>query len=184
MVRIYKKNFFNILKIVSLLKKGKVGVIPTDTVYGISGKVPDTEKLIFKIKGRIPEKAFIQLIAKKKDISNYTDTIIPNSILKHWPGPLTIIVKLKSSEKSVAFRCPADRWLRILLNFCKFPLYSTSVNRTGSELKTNIKDIVSEFSNELDFIVDSGELNNLPSTIVDLTGKEPKVLRQGIIKID
>lgn len=182
-IMLLKKNIFTIIKVANFLKKNKVGVIPTDTVYGISGIVPTSKEKIQKLKGRGEEKPFIQLIAKPKDIYTYTDIKIPKNIYKIWPNALTIIVPLKNSELKVAFRCPKDKWLRNVIKFCKKPIYSTSVNRTGQPLLKDIDSILQEFNTELDFIVDGGVLDNSPSTIIDLSENNIKILRQGIIKI-
>lgn len=179
-----KKSFFSINKVVNHLKNGKIAILPTDTVYGISGIVPNSEDKIKNIKGRSETKPFIQLISEPDDIYLYTEKKIPDVIFNFWPGPLTIIVPVKETEKTVAFRCPADKWLRKIIKKCKSPIYSTSVNRSGMPLITNINDMIKEFSNEIDLVVYNGVLENKPSTIIDLTGDCPKIIRQGAIEIN
>ena len=83
---------------VDYLRRGKVVVLPTDTVYGFSGIVDGrhysfhTFEKICAIKSRPEGKNFIQLIARPEDIKKYTRDVIPESLLAKWPGPLSIIV--------------------------------------------------------------------------------------------
>lgn len=186
-----------------LLKQGKICILPTDTVYGFSGIVDlknqisyKTDDLIRKIKGRAENKALIQLIAKPSDLKIYTDDKIPQEILEKWPGPLTIIVNVKQNSPlaqnfaTVAFRCPGDEWLRNIIEECKSPLYSTSVNRSGKEVLSEISKIKDEFKSEVSLIVDDGDKKNaLPSTIIRIEKDESgnsaiKILRQGAVKIE
>lgn len=201
---IKSKNDKNSLKIaVDFLKQGKICILPTDTVYGFSGIVDlknqisyKTDDLIRKIKGRAENKALIQLIAKPSDLKIYTDDKIPEKILEKWPGPLTVIVNTKKNSPlaqkfpTVAFRCPGDEWLRNIIQECKSPLYSTSVNRSGKEVLNEISKIKDEFASEVSLIVDDGDKKNaLPSTIIRIEKDESgnsaiKILRQGAVKIE
>lgn len=186
---IYHKSDKNSKKIVikTLLNNGIV-ILPTDTVYGFSGitKSETTDSRIRKIKGREETKPFIQLISNPKEIKKYTDDKIPSKILKYWPGPLTIIVNDKrQTGVTTAFRCPGDKWLRQIIKKCKSPVYSTSVNRSGSPVLDNEKDIVDEFELETDLIILDGEKKgSLPSTIIKIVDDKVEVLRQGSLKID
>lgn len=175
------------------LKCGKICVLPTDTVYGFSGIAENslqekfgTDEKIRKIKGREEKKPFIQLVSSPDEISKYSDFKIPEQLAQKWPGALTVIVPLKFpfSEKNatVAFRCPGDLWLRNVIAECGFPIYSTSVNRSGSPVLDSVCKIEKEFSNEVDLIVDDGDKKgSLPSTIVLLKNGGWKVLRQGSV---
>ncbi len=170
-------------QIVAALMKGSAVIIPTDTVYGFSGIVPQTDGIIRDIKGRSETKPFIQLIAEPKDLSLYTDDAVPDTLLKYWPGPLTIIVNNKISGTTTAFRCPGDSWLRSIIKECGVPLYSSSVNRSGSPLLTQVSDMEKEFGKEVALIIDGGETpeDAQPSTIVSVTEGTMRVIRQGAI---
>ncbi|UTC68161.1 MULTISPECIES: L-threonylcarbamoyladenylate synthase [unclassified Treponema] len=167
----------------SVLKNGEIIIIPTDTVYGFSGIIPSTKEKIIKIKKRDAAKSFIGLIEKPQDIYKYTDRLIPQSVLNLWPGPLSIIVPDREGGGTSAFRCPDDNWLRNLIKKTGFPIYSTSVNYSGLPVLSNIKDIISEFEDKVSLIIDGGEQKGLSSTIVDLTDKEPRILRQGALHL-
>jgi len=99
-------------KVADILRQGGVVIIPTDTVYGFSSivQVQDsslstfcTDAAIRKIKGRSESKPLIQLIANPQDLSFYTDDDIPQSLLKKWPGALTIIVHTKKILHCINF---------------------------------------------------------------------------------
>lgn len=166
------------------LKQEKVVLIPTDTVYGFSGIVGKTDEKIRKIKGRSETKPFIQLISKKEDLASITDEKVPEELLKFWPGPLTIIVKEKKSDSTVALRVPGDKWLCDVISLCGKPIYSTSANRSGFACKTNVSELEKEFENDVDLMVFDGDLkNSLPSTIVSVLDGKIKLIREGAVKI-
>lgn len=194
---ICNKSDDDIKKVVETLKNGGIAIIPTDTVYGFSGIVDfksnkkfNSDEKIRRIKGRDEKKPFIQLISKPEDIYLFTDIKIPENIYKLWPGALTVIVPLKKNNplnldySTVAFRCPGDEWLRKIIEKCGAPIYSTSVNRSGSPVLENYNDILEEFINEVDVIVEDGDKNgSLPSTLILLENEGYKILRQGSIII-
>lgn len=176
----------------NLLSQGNIVIIPTDTVYGVSGIVSDdktfdknVQNKIINVKGRDESKKMIQLISSPLDIYKYTNQKIPNSILSYWPGPLTIIVKDKNNENStIAVRCPGDQWLRNVIKDCGFPLYSTSVNLSGCPILETEEEILKTFSDKVNLIVlDGDKKNGVPSTIVKIDGESFSVLRQGAIKL-
>lgn len=158
----------------------KVVLIPTDTVYGFSGIVPDTDSLIRKIKGREETKPFIQLIYNISWLNRITDDKIPNTLLQYWPGPLTIIVNDKNYGGTVALRCPKDEWLLEVLRNVDSPIYSTSANKSHKTASGFINELINEFEDEVSIIIDDGDkLDAKPSTIVKIEQGNYKVLRQG-----
>lgn len=175
---------------IEFLKKGKVGIIPCDTIYGIVGLAPDTDNTIRIIKGRAEDKPFLRLI-NSKDITNFSNTIIPDKLLSLWPGPFTYIVNLISPEKipssvgtieynTSAIRYPKDDFLQAILKGLDSSIYSTSVNFAGQEALNNIDDIIKNFSDKVDFIVDGGDITKaIPSAIIDLSKDKPIILRSG-----
>ncbi len=179
---------------VSYLRRGKVIIIPTDTVYGFSGIVDGrhysfhTNQEICRIKGRSEEKQLIQLIAEPSDVKKYTRDLIPDELFSKWPGPLTIIVHTFAKDgnfETTAFRCPDDPWLREVIRQCGAPVYSTSVNKSGENNLETVQEIKSVFGKDVALIIDDGNRSGgIPSTIVkiDEEGKA-EVLRQGSVKI-
>jgi L-threonylcarbamoyladenylate synthase len=158
-------------------------ILPTDTLYGFSGIIPDTDSAIRVIKGRGETKPFIQLLASADDLSFYTDTAIPAELRGHWPGPLTIIVPVRAGG-TAGFRVPADPWLRSLITKLGAPIYSTSVNRTGSPPLTNPDAMAAEFAGEVPLVVRAPRpLAGPPSTLVALTPTGYTVLRKGALDL-
>ena len=182
-MRIQKKAPNSAVAAAAELKQGHIVIIPTDTIYGFSGLIGKTAEAIARIKGRAENKPFIALIAEPADIYRYTDIKIPERILRLWPAPLTLIVPLKG-QGTQAFRCPADDWLRSVVAAAGDAVYSTSVNRSGTAPLTDIETICKEFEDSVALVVDGGNLEGLPSTLVDLTSGSPRVLRQGAVVID
>ncbi|MBQ3670607.1 MAG: L-threonylcarbamoyladenylate synthase [Treponema sp.] len=176
------------------LRRGKVVVLPTDTVYGFSGIVDGrhysfhTDKEIARLKGTDPNKPLIQLLSRPEDLKKYTRDLVPDFLLEKWPGPLTIIVHTlaKGGEfTTTAFRCPDDEWLRKIVALCGAPIYSTSVNKTGNPVLDNISQIKSEFGRDVPLIIDDGDMKGgVPSTIVRIDERgEVEVVREGSLKI-
>lgn len=174
----------------NILKNGGVTILPTDTVYGFSGianpniKNDAIDERIRKIKGRGEDKPFIVLISSPEEIIKYSAEKIPEKILQHWPGALTVIVK-DLHGGTAAFRCPGDEWLRNVIEKCGCPISSTSVNRSGKPVLQNISEICAEFGNEVDLIVDDGDKPDaIPSTIVRVDSGKIEVIRQGCLRIE
>ena len=195
---IIKKNDPNSIKAVAeSINGGGVVILPTDTVYGFSAladhygrRESGGDHRIRVIKGRSETKPMIELIPDPLSIFKYTDDKIPESLLNKWPGSLTIIVHLKdvssstASSPTVAFRCPGDEWLRSVISLCDYPIYSTSVNRSGSPVLDEVSLIKAEFEDEVSMIVDDGDKQGaLPFTIVSIDSGEVKILRQGAVRI-
>ncbi len=197
MISIEKNDSASLQKAVDCLSAGKIVILPTDTVYGFSGLVDlkgserkACDSLIRKIKGRDEGKPFIELIASPEEIWNYTDEKIPENLLKLWPGPLTLIVPIKkdapldSQLQTIAFRCPGDPWLRNVIKLAGRPIYSSSVNRSGSPVLSSIAEIEAEFGEEVALIVRDGDkTGSLPSTIVAVQKGNIRIVRQGSLEI-
>src|SRR5574344_2074977 len=188
----------SVAKAVESLKKGEVTILPTDTVYGFSGIVDvadavkkyHTDVAIRAIKGRSETKPLIELIAKPEDIKLYTNDALPDSLLSKWPGALTVIVNCKADNpladnpKTVAFRCPGDAWIREIIEQCGCPIFSTSVNRSGSPVLDTVAAIEAEFASEVSLFVSDGDKKGaLPSTLVSCAGGKITVIRQGAVTI-
>lgn len=175
-----------------LLKQGRVGVLPTDTIYGLSCialSQPSVQR-IHLLKHRDKAKPFVILISK---INQLTSLGINNAqtapALAYWPGPLTLICEapqapnwLSLGTATLAIRQPNSRQLRRLMDETG-PLISTSVNFQGSKPSANIGEAMSYFGDKLDFYVDAGEMQSMPSTIVKSVSGKLKLIRQGVIRI-
>ena len=166
----------------SRILNNKVVIIPTDTIYGFSG-LPSTEKILMNIKKREESKKLIYLIEKPEMVLKYIDISFYSKfeldfLLSHWPAPLTIIYKNKT-ESTIALRCPKDDWLNSLLSSVGSPIFSTSVNISGTPSMEKIETIKNAFQKDVPLIVDGGDIKGESSTIIDVSKRPFKVLRKG-----
>ncbi len=184
-------NLSEFLKVKKEDLKGKVIVFPTDTVYGIGTPWLDYDGIekIYELKKRDGRKPLAVLVHSFDQIKDYIEVVNDRTselIDKYWPGAVTFIFKKKDSFayplNTIAFRVPNSKIaLEILKEFG--PLATTSVNLSGEEPINNVEEILDKFS-DIDYIItNKEEFSSVSSTIVDLTTKEIKILRQGEIKI-
>ena len=180
-------------KAISSLSKGRIIVYPTDTLYGLGADIFNKEavKQVFKIKNRplsLPISIAVSCIEDLDKIA-YVDNKIKKIIDIFLPGKLTIIIKkrksvpsiITSGKENIAIRIPNNiKALQILSDFG--PLTCTSANIHGKATPTNINDIQMQFKDvDISVYINDGELKDMASTIVDLTGKKPLILREGVI---
>ena len=178
----------------SIVKNGGVIVFPTDTLYGI-GCNPYDEKAvdkIFKIKNRDKKNPLPILASSVVDIERIV--LLSRTAKKlaqiYWPGALTIIVplidkkisdNLRAGKMSVGVRVPNNICVLSLLKACKY-LTGTSANKSGEPGCKSFSEVLSSSLRGFDAILDGGEVEEgVQSTIVDLTGQHPRVIREGAI---
>ena len=172
------------------LKDGGIVVLPTDTLHGFSAALSaeDAVRRIGELKGSSDRKQYIVLAASVDMVARYVWTfgcVGRDRLARVWPAPLTAV--LPAGERcpewmgdSVAFRVPALEPLRRLIARLGEPVVSTSVNRSGTPPLADPTDIRREFSENVETIVAGPAAQELSaSTIVDLTGEQPVVLRIG-----
>lgn len=182
--------------IVEIIKRGGLVIIPTDTVYGIIGDATneDTIRRVFEIKKRDFNKPLLMLVNSVDMLENYVSNVSDleyKIIDEYWPGPLTIVFKkndnvsdlLTARKDTIGVRYPNNKMLLDIISKVGRPLLSTSVNISGNPNITDVKNIEDEIANSVDFIMDGGVCNNLPSTIVECKGNDVVVLRNGAIDI-
>lgn len=179
-----KKNCIAITS--SFILNKEVVIIPTDTIYGFSG-LPSVENSLLNIKKRDKNKKLIYLIEKPEMALEYVDFTFYSKLeldflLSLWPNPVTIIYKSKT--ETIALRCPKDAWLNALLSKIGSPIFSTSVNISGSTSLEEISKIKSVFQKDVSLIVDAGDIKRVSSTIVDASKKPFSILRQGSYTIN
>jgi len=179
---------------IKILKQGGVGIIPTDTVYGIVCSAFSSLALdrLFKLKGRDANKPPVVVIADIADLEKFGADITPvhlDFIKKFWPGPVTIIFKISNKFKyldkglGLAVRLPNDEPFRYFLRQTG-PLATSSTNIQGLPPARNIYEAQGYFGDKVDFYEDGGDLYSPPSTLVDLRDGKVKILRQGSAIID
>ncbi len=185
---------YDITKCASIVKNGGVIVFPTDTLYGI-GCDPYDEKAvdkIFKIKNRDKINPLPILASSVVDIERIV--LLSRTAKKlaqiYWPGALTIIVplidkkisdNLRAGKMSIGVRVPNNVCVLSLLKDCKY-LTGTSANKSGEPGCKSFSEVLSSSLRGFDAILDGGEVEEgVQSTIVDLTGQHPRVIREGAI---
>ncbi|HVP17690.1 MAG TPA: L-threonylcarbamoyladenylate synthase [Spirochaetia bacterium] len=170
-------------RLVAILSRGGVAIVPCDTMYGIVGLAPETDGKIRRIKGRGEDKPFLQLIGDSSWVARMSDMAVPAALSRHWPGPLTLVFPARGGG-SVALRYPDSPFLQRLLDALGRPLYSTSVNRSGAPPLADIATMVKEFEKDVDLIYDAGRSSSgPPSTLIDITRRPFQVLRPGAIHV-
>ncbi len=179
---------------IEILKNGGVGVIPTDTIYGIVCSAFEKEALerIFEIKGRDENKPPVVVIADVEDLKKFNIDIpekIYKFISKYWPGKISIIFPISSDfayldkGRGLAIRLPADDKLREFLRKTG-PLATSSANLQNFPPAKNICEARNYFGDKVDLYIDGGELNSLPSTLVKIVGDDVEIIREGAVKIE
>lgn len=200
-IRIYedKPSEAAIKKVVEVLKDGGLVIYPTDTVYGLGCDITNSRALekIAKIKGIKLEKANFSFVCS--DLSNLSDYVkqIDTStfkILKRaLPGPYTFILpgnndlpKEFRKKKTVGIRVPDNNIAREIVKLLGNPIVSTSIHDEDEviEYSTDPELIFEKWNNKVDLVIDGGYGDNVASTIIDLTGYEPEVVREGKGSLD
>lgn len=195
-MRVIDLTFKDTGKIIELLKTGKIGVLPTDTIYGIVGSTLSKQIIeeIYFLRRRDASKPMIILIASLDDLSKFDINITEQQrefLKKIWPNPISVVLPclspnffyLHRGKESLAFRMPKkDQLLKIIEE--TGPLVAPSANTEGEKAAENIIQAKKYFGDKISFYVDGGELKSRASTIIQLYEDGTKiVLREGEFKI-
>lgn len=169
---------------VEALARGGIVVVPTETVYGIAARADDAEAIdrIYALKTRPPEKALQLLVPNGSWIDRLARPSIQARELagRFWPGPLTILVPGLGAQDVVGLRVPAHPVAQALLDRVG-PLAATSANRSGDPTPSKIDAIRDLFGDGVDVYLDGGTIEGFASTVVDMSGDEPVIVREGAI---
>jgi L-threonylcarbamoyladenylate synthase len=182
----------------AFLKKNDLVAFPTETVYGLGANAlaPTAIRKIFKAKGRPSDNPLIVHIAKKKELFQLVENVPISALIlikKFWPGPLTIILKrskaipreISAGLDTVAVRLPKNKIARSLISAAGFPLAAPSANISGRPSPTAASHVMDDLRGKIACIIDGGTTQvGLESTVVDLTGKIPEILRPGKISLE
>ena len=183
-------------EIVNKIVNGKIGVVPTDTLYGFSCSALNNASVerIYDIKQREKNKPFIVLISSIDSIKDFGINLTDQQyrfLQKNWPNCLTIVLDcpnekfeyLHRGNNSIGFRMPKNQWLLDIIKSTG-PITSTTINISGEPPITNVIEAQNKFGNLIDFIVDHGELIGNASTVIKLLPDATfTVLREGDAKI-
>jgi L-threonylcarbamoyladenylate synthase len=169
---------------------------PTDTVYGLGADAFSTPAILklFEIKQRPYNQAIAVLLGDPDQLGMVTEN--PNRVAmelaeQHWPGALTLVVprhpnmpEILSPEPTLGVRIPDHPAALALLRLAG-PLAVTSANLSGQPNTTTAQEVLAQLDGKIDLLLDGGKIpGGTPSTVVDMTGERPVVLRQGPIHID
>ena len=186
---------YEINKHAEILRKGNTVIFPTETVYGLGANALDENAVskIYEAKGRPSDNPLIVHIYEKnqihklaKDISDKANIVMDN----FWPGPITIILNKKDIVPSrtsgglntVAIRMPSNVIARELLKQTDLPIAAPSANISGRPSPTRAKHVYEEMNNRVEGIILGGDCTfGLESTVLDMTGDTPTILRPGSI---
>ncbi|MTK64783.1 MAG: threonylcarbamoyl-AMP synthase [Methanobacterium sp.] len=172
------------------LKQGKIIVYPTDTVYGIAANVYDESAIskVFNSKKRSKNKAVSLCLAEIETIRDvaFMDDKTEVLVEQLFPGPFTIIMQKKevisplltAGTNKIGIRIPDNKLSRELAS--EFPITSTSANISGMDVPESPKEVVEQLGDSIDLVLDAGICKyGLHSTVVDMTGDKPVILRKG-----
>jgi tRNA threonylcarbamoyl adenosine modification protein (Sua5/YciO/YrdC/YwlC family) len=181
-------------KAVEVLKNGGLIIYPTDTVYGLGCDITNVKAVekVAKIKGIKLEKANLSFICSDlSHISDYVkqiDTATFKLLKRALPGPYTFILpgnsnlpKVFKNKKTVGIRVPDNNIIRAIVKELGNPIISTSIHDEDEvlEYSTDPELIFEKWQNQIELVIDGGYGDNVPSTIIDLSGNEPEVIREG-----
>jgi L-threonylcarbamoyladenylate synthase len=183
----------NIKKAAALLRNGEVVAFPTETVYGLGANGLDENAVarIFSAKGRPQDNPLILHVSQRSETAHLVKRIPEEARLlmdAFWPGPLTLVLEaadavppiVRAGLPTVAVRCPANEWARLLIARCGFPLAAPSANISGRPSPTTAAAVFEDMGGRIPLILDGGACSvGLESTVLTLCDGPPKVLRPG-----
>ncbi|MCW5552823.1 MAG: threonylcarbamoyl-AMP synthase [Verrucomicrobiae bacterium] len=178
-----------------LLRAGEVVALPTETVYGLAANALDTAAVarIYEIKGRPAHNPIIVHVANQEMARSCVAHWPPpaDSLARSfWPGPLTLVLPrsrtipdiVTAGGPTVGIRWPSHPLIQAVIQECGFPLAAPSANLSNHLSPTNAQHVREQLGDRLRLIVDGGQAQvGLESTVLDLTGTPPQILRPGMI---
>lgn len=201
-IKLYEENpnHKHVRQVVSVLEEGGIVVFPTDSVYAVGCDIRANRaiEMIARHKGTDPSNPDMSLMFHDlSQLSDYTiirDNNIFKLIRRNTPGPFTFIVQannqiprmFRNRKKTVGIRIPQNRIVVSLIQDLGYPLISASVHDQDEilEYTTDPELIFEKYRDFADLVIDAGYGKNEPSTVVDCTGDEPEIVRQGIGELE
>ena len=177
------------------LDDGKVIAFPTETVMGLGVyfDIYEAYQYLNEIKGRPESKPYTLMLGDVNDIGKYAfiDSRAQKIIDNFMPGEITILVSANDVVPAyvthntgvIGIRVPDLKELQDFLCYCKKPLLVPSANKSGEKPAMNDAEVKTIFGDKVSYIFKGSAIGGVPSTIVDLTGKEVKILREGNISL-
>ncbi|MFJ4584231.1 L-threonylcarbamoyladenylate synthase [Streptomyces echinatus] len=183
----------DIEKAAQVLRAGGLVALPTETVYGLGANAEDPAAVarIFQVKGRPPSHPLIVHIAAAEQLDDWVEDVPASARLlaeRFWPGPLTLVLRrghrvpleATGGLQTVAVRVPDHPVALSLLSAFGGGVTAPSANRFGAVSPTTAEHVRAELGDTVDFVLDGGSCQvGVESTIVDVTGEMPSILRPG-----
>ena len=184
--------------IAAALLEGAVAVYPTETFYALGAAALSKRGVdrVFRLKDRDPSKP-LSFVVSDMDMVRDVVSSVPSAFMvlaaEFWPGPLTIVLpaaagfpeRLLGPGRTIALRIPPPVWLRSLVREMSEPLTATSANLSGERELADPDEVKALFDGRIDLLLDGGPTpGGRPSTVVDLSGETPRVLREGRISAE
>ena len=177
----------------AMLRKGGLVAVPTETVYGIAASAEDgvAVQMIYDLKNRDYEKPVSVLVTGMDMVERYCRQIPAAAYRlaeKYWPGPLTMVLEdagvvpamVTADTGTLGVRCPDHPLTLAILEKVGLPLAAPSANPAGAEPAKTAQEVLAYFNRKIEGVVDGGPCAmGVASTVVDLTQKEPVILREG-----
>ncbi|HLT08704.1 MAG TPA: L-threonylcarbamoyladenylate synthase [Cyclobacteriaceae bacterium] len=202
LIKIYPENPHQkrIQQVVDVLRNGGVIIYPTDTIYGMGCDITNQKAIerVCQIKGVKPQKQNFSFICYDlSNISDYSRTVstpVFKMMKKALPGPFTFILNannnvpklLNNKKKTVGIRVPDHSIPRTLVKELGQPILTTSIKDDDDviEYSTDPELIYEKYKDLVDIVIDGGYGNNVASTIVDCTGEEIEIVREGLGQLE
>ena len=187
-----------LMEAAEILRKGGIVAFPTETVYGLGANALETQASakIYAAKGRPSDNPLIAHIASIDDLPKLAAQI-PDAgrklAEKYWPGPLTLVFPKKEivpygttgGLDTVAVRMPSDPIATRLIRLAGVPVAAPSANTSGRPSPTRAEHVIEDMNGKIEMIIDGGEVGiGVESTIVDVSGEIPTLLRPGAITME
>jgi L-threonylcarbamoyladenylate synthase len=186
-----------LIEVAETVMSGGVIGYPTDTLYGLGCSLFDVMavELVARLKRRDPSLAVISLIPDATQVYGLAadvSEVAERLMARFWPGPLSLIFRaspvipdrVRGAGDTVALRVPRDPLCERMLDRIGGPVVSSSANLTGQPPAETAEDVARIFGNQLDLVVDGGpRRGNVPSTLVDVSGAKPRLLRRGAVDV-
>ncbi|MDQ6712613.1 MAG: L-threonylcarbamoyladenylate synthase [Candidatus Dormibacteraeota bacterium] len=169
------------------LRAGAVIAFPTDTLYGVGARAADPAAVarLYQVKRRPSGQPMVLLVRDRDQAERFAvvSAAAADLMARFWPGPLTLVLPARvRSDDSIAVRAPNHDVALALLTSLGEPMASSSANPAGQSPPVDADQVIAALGDELDLVLDAGPCAiGQPSTILDLSGAEPRILRQGAI---
>lgn len=181
-----------------VIARGGLIAYPTDTFYGLGVNPRNREAVrrLFSIKQRVANQPILLLLKDIEEVGRWAEpagTTAKELMARHWPGPLTLVLKaradvlpeLTAGTGTIGLRVPGNALTRKVLEAVGGALTGTSANRSGAKDARTAPEVSEYFGDAVDLILDGGPApGSKPSTIVDVSGRTPRLIRRGAVDVD